>query len=182
MPDRLALLRGINVGGKNPIRMADLRAAFEDLGYEDVATYIQSGNVLFRSPREPRAELVARLERELTAELGLELRAVLLGEPQLRRVVEGAPAGFGAEDCRCDVIFPHPPLTAARAHRIAETREGVDRKWKANGVVYLSRLDARASGSRLVRITQRPEYGLMTIRNWRTTRKLLDLFERRAAG
>src|SRR3712207_7522120 len=58
----LALLRGINVGGKNLIRMADLRAAFEGMGLEDVATYINSGNVLFRAPRseEHTSELQSR--------------------------------------------------------------------------------------------------------------------------
>ncbi len=182
MPDRLALLRGINVGGKNLVKMADLRAAYEDLGYDDVATYIQSGNVLFRSPREPAVELAARMEKELRKELGIELKLVLLTEPQLRKVVESAPRGFGAEECRNDVIFLRKPLTPAKAFAVAETREGVDRKWKGNGVVYFSRLTERASGSRLGRITQRPEYKDLTIRSWGTTQKLLGLLEERASS
>jgi uncharacterized protein (DUF1697 family) len=57
----LAPLRGINPGGKNLVRMADLRAAFEEMGFGEIATYIQSGNVLFRAPRKKRNELAARI-------------------------------------------------------------------------------------------------------------------------
>lgn len=181
MPDRLALLRGINVGGKNLIKMADLRAGFEDLGYEDVATYIQSGNVMFRSPRERVDELTARMEKELTKEFGVNLKVVLLTEPQLRKVVEKAPKGFGSDTHKCDVIFVRKPLTPARAHSLAETRDGIDQKWTANGVVYFSRLAENASGSRLSKIVAQPEYKDMTIRNWNTTTKLLGLMDARAA-
>jgi uncharacterized protein (DUF1697 family) len=62
----LALLRGINVGGKNLVKMPDLRAAFEEVGFTEVATYIQSGDVLFRAPRQRREELAARTESELS--------------------------------------------------------------------------------------------------------------------
>src|SRR5687767_5259360 len=92
----LALLRGINVGGKNLVKMAELRAACEELGLDEVATYIQSGNVVFRAARQPRAELAARLEAHLSARFGIDLRLVLLLESQLRAVVAGAPRGFGA--------------------------------------------------------------------------------------
>ena len=182
MPDRLALLRGINVGGKNLIKMADLRAGFEDLGYEDVATYIASGNVLFRSPRERVDELAARMEKELSKEFGVDLKLVLLTEPQLRKVVENAPKGFGDDEHRCDVIYVRKPLTAARAHSIAETRDGVDAKWKGSGVVYFSRLAEKASGSRLSKIVAQPEYKNMTIRSWSTTQKLLGVMAGRAAS
>src|SRR5688572_7314231 len=86
----LALLRGVNVGGKSLVKMADLRAAFERMGLVEVATYIQSGNVLFRAPRQKGKELAARIESELHRRLGTKLRVVLLTEAQLRGVVEGA--------------------------------------------------------------------------------------------
>ncbi len=180
VPDRLVLLRGINVGGKNLIKMADLRAGFEDLGYDDVTTYIASGNVLFRSPREPQIELAARLEKEVMKEFGVELKLVLVSETQLRKVVDKAPGGFGAEADRCDVVFLRKPLTASRAHAITDARKGIDRKWKDNGVLYYSRVAERASGSRFSSITKFPEYKNMTIRSWRTTQKLLGLMEARA--
>ncbi len=176
----LTLLRGINVGGKKLVKMAELRAACEAIGHADVATYINSGNVLFRAPRRPRAEMAAELEAELSERLGTELKVVVLTEPELRAVVEGAPAGFGAETHRCDVIFLRRPLTVKKAIGLVETREGVDQAWAGKGVLYFSRLAAKASGSRLSRIVTLAEYQDMTIRNWRTTTKLLALMDARA--
>jgi len=177
----LALLRGINVGGKNLVRMAELRTAVEELGHADVATYIQSGNVLFRAPRQPRAELAAKLERELTKRFGVELKVVVVTEAELKAVVEAAPDGFGAETHRCDVIFLRKPLTAKQAFAVLETREDVDEAWSGKGVLYFARLDAKATSSKLGKIVARPEYKQMTIRNWRTTTKLLALMKSRAS-
>ena len=175
----LALLRGINVGGKNMVRMADLRDGFEGMGFADVATHINSGNVLFRAPRAKRSELSARIESELSARFGTELRVVLLTHAQLRSVVAGAPRGFGAETHLSDVIFLRSPLTVARAMAVVDLREGVDRAWKGRGVLYFSRLAEQRTRSRMSKIVGTPEYGNMTIRSWSTTTKLLALLEGR---
>lgn len=168
----LALLRGINVGGKNLVKMADLRAVFETMGFAEVATYIQSGNVLFRAPRQKREELAARIESGISGRFGAELKVVLLTEAHLKGVVDGAPPGFGGDSHKCDVIFLRKPLTVQRAFSLFETREGVDSAWAGRDVVYFSRLAAKASGSRLSRIVALPEYKEMTIRSWSTTKKL----------
>ena len=178
----LALLRGINVGGKGLIKMADLRAAFEEMGFADVATYIQSGNVLFRAPRQKRDQLAARIESELSRRFDLEVKVVLLTEVQLKDVVEGAPRGFGAESHLCDVIFVRKPLTVRKAFGLVEIREGVDSAWAGKGVLYFSRLASKASGSRLSKIVSKSEYKNMTIRSWSTTKKLLALMDSRAAA
>jgi uncharacterized protein (DUF1697 family) len=178
----LALLRGINVGGKNLVKMSDLRAAFEKMGFSEVATYIASGNVVFRAPRQKREELAARMESELTRRFGTELKVVLLTESELKAVVEGAPNGFGAPSHRCDVLFLRKPLTAKKAFSVVETKEGVDSAWMGPGVIYFARLAAKASSSRLPRLVVRPEYQEMTARSWSTTTKLLALLDSRNAG
>ncbi len=175
----LALLRGVNVGGKNLVKMAQIRAAFEEMGLADVATYIASGNVLFRAPRQRREELAARMESELTRRFGIELKVVLLTEAQLRAVVEGAPRGSGAKSHLWDVVFVRKPLTVKKAFSVVEIREGVDRAWAGKGVLYLSRLVAKATSSRINKIASRPEYKNMTLRSWSTTTKLLALMESR---
>ena len=171
----LALLRGINVGGKNLVKMTSLRTAVEEMGFDEVATYIQSGNVLFRAPRQKREELAARIESQLSRRFGTELKVVLLTEAQLKGVIEGAPRGFGAASHRCDVIFLRKPLTVKRALGALETREGVDRAWAGKRVVYYSRLASKKSSSRLSKIVMLPEYQDMTIRSWSTTTKLHGL-------
>src|SRR3712207_6495034 len=111
----LALLRGINVGGKNTVPMADLRATFEGMDLADVSTYINSGNVLFRAPRQSSDALAAGIESELTRRFGWELKVVLVTAAQLRQVIDDAPSGFGWDTHRCDVVFLRKPLTPRRA-------------------------------------------------------------------
>jgi uncharacterized protein (DUF1697 family) len=176
----LALIRGINVGGKNLVKMPDLRAAFEEVGFTEVATYIQSGNVLFGAPRQRREELAPRIESELSRRLGIELKAVLLTPRLLKEVIEGAPEGFGDSSHRCDVIFLRKPLTVKGALAVVETRDGVDEAWTGKGVLYFSRLASKASGSRLSKIVTLPEYQNMTIRSWTTTTRLGALMDQRA--
>ena len=174
---QLALIRGINVGGKNVVRMAELRAAFEQLGLDDVVSYIQTGNVFFRAPRQKRADLAARIESGLSDRLGVALKVVVLTEPRLRSVVDDAPAGFGGEDFKCDVIFLRPPLLVRTALAAIETREEIDQVWTGPEVLYFSRLAARASGSRLSNFVMAPEYQEVTIRSWRTVTKLAAMLE-----
>ncbi|UJA20573.1 DUF1697 domain-containing protein [Thermoleophilia bacterium SCSIO 60948] len=179
---QLALIRGINVGGKNMIRMADLRLAFEELGFGEVRTYIQTGNVFFRAPRERRVALSERLESNLSARFGIELKVVLLSERRLRDVVESAPEGFGAEGFNCDVIFLRPPLGVRETLGSIETREGIDQVWSGPEVLYFSRLASRASGSRLSKFVMTPAYKEVTIRSWRTVTKLEAMLEAREEG
>ena len=174
----VALLRGINVGGKNIVRMADLRAAFEDAGHEAVSTYIQSGNVLFKSDGPPAA-LERDIETMLESAFGLSLVVVVRSHRQLCNVVDRAPDGFGAapDVHHSDVIFLKAPLTSRQALRAVELRDDVDQAWPGTGVLYFSRLSERLSQSRMSRIASTPQYQNMTIRNWRTTTRLLSLLD-----
>lgn len=174
----LALLRGINVGGKRPVSMADLRAAFEAAGYDEVRTYINSGNVLFRTT-EPVASLESSIETMLEQRLGIPLVVVVRTHRQLRNVIDKAPPGFGDQPDRyhSDAIFLKAPLTGKQAMRVVALRDGVDRAWPASGVLYFARLSAERTKSKMSSIVGTPEYQQMTIRSWKTTTKLLDLLD-----
>ncbi|MCV7434238.1 DUF1697 domain-containing protein [Mycolicibacterium bacteremicum] len=174
----VALLRGINVGGKNIIAMKDLRAALEDHGYGNVSTYIQSGNVLFDTDADPTT-LEADVEAVLEKTFGVPLLVVIRSHRQLRSVIAKAPSGFGADPDTyySDAVFLKAPLTAAAVMRIIELRDGVDQAWPGTGVVYFARLGAERSKSKMSRITAKPEYKQMTIRSWTTTVKLLALLD-----
>lgn len=173
----VALLRGINVGGKNIIKMADLRRSFEAMGLDDVETYIQSGNVVFSSKERSPKALAPPIAAMLGETFDYSATLAVLSKAQLHKAVEGAPPGFGDEPkaYRYDVMFLLPPLTAKKALGDIPTKEGVDGKHEGPGVVYFTRLIAKASSSRLSRITGLPIYQQMTIRNWNTTTKLLQL-------
>ncbi len=175
----VALLRGINVGGANPIKMADLRACFEADGFCDVATYIQSGNVVFRAAEPSAAVLTRRLEAMLSAGFGFPASVVVRSRAQMRTIVQKAPPGFGSDldRYRCDVIFLKPPLRARAAITGVLVRPGVDEVRAGQGVLYFSRLTSRATESRLSRIVGSPIYPSITIRNWNTTTRLLQMLE-----
>jgi uncharacterized protein (DUF1697 family) len=177
----VALLRGINVGGKNLIGMPALKACFEAHGLADVTTYIQSGNVIFTSSERGPA-LVTRIESALSKEFGYAARIVLRSRDQLRRVVERAPAGFGARPAlyRYDVIFLKDPLSASEALESVSVRAGVDEAFGGDGVLYFSRLIRKASQSHLSRLVSLPIYKNLTIRNWNTTTRLLEMMEARS--
>ena len=177
----LALLRGINVGGKNAVAMAELREEFEELGFADVATYINSGNVLFRGKREKMETLSARIEKALTKRFKIDLKVVVLTEAQMRKVVADAPKDAGHADYRWDAIFVRKPLTVKKVLGLIDLKEGVDRAWAGKGVVYFSRLDSKASSSRLSKFAGMPEYKDVTVRNWNSTTKLLKLMDERAS-
>jgi uncharacterized protein (DUF1697 family) len=182
MTTYIALLRGINVGGKNLIRMPALKAAFEEDGFEDVATYIQSGNVLFAGPGTRTTELTERIETLLAEAFDYVPIVVVRNRTQMRAIVDRRPKGFGAEPAkyRYDVVFLKEPLTAKVAMKSLQLKPGVDEAHAGTGVLYLSRLDARATQSRLNKIASSPIYPSVTIRNWNTTTKLLSLMDVRS--
>jgi uncharacterized protein (DUF1697 family) len=175
----IALLRGINVGGNNIIRMTDLKACFETLGLQDVHTYIQSGNIIFGTDESDTAKLTDRIESALSKTFSYKSRLVLRSKKHMKVIITKAPKGFGTkpDKYRYDVIFLKGPLTAAKAMKSVTTQEGVDKAYAGTGVLYFSRLISKASQSHLARLVSLPVSQNMTIRNWNTTTKLLALME-----
>lgn len=183
MRQYLALLRGINVGGRNVIRMAELRACFADHGFQDVTTYIQSGNVLFSSRDSNPGELAGELEEMLAGAFDYRATVVLRSRDQMLDTAARAPKGFGLEpeDYRYDVAFLKEPLDPETAMESVLTRDGVDEAHTGVGALYFSRRISRVSQSLFSRLASLPVYQRMTIRNWRTTTKLVQLMEGRGS-
>ncbi|MFL6451742.1 MAG: DUF1697 domain-containing protein [Bryobacteraceae bacterium] len=175
----LALLRGINVGGNNLISMTELRRCFEDIGLQNVATYIQSGNVLFQTSARDRTRLAAKIESALTQRFGYTALIGLVSEDQLASVVQDAPEDFGSDPgkCRYDVIFLRPPVQAREVLPTLRLKEGVDEAFASDHVLYCSRLISKASQSHFPKLISHPAYKSMTIRNWNTTSRLRKLMQ-----
>jgi uncharacterized protein (DUF1697 family) len=173
----LALLRGINVGGKNIIKMHDLKRVFEDVGCQAVTTYIQSGNVLFESKLKNTAALAAAIESALAAKFARDFAVLVLSSRELIRVMKNAPPGFGEDPARYryDVVFVRPPERARLILPTISLKDGVDEAFERNEVIYLKRLTVRASQSHFSKLTQHAAYGSITVRNWRTTTELCRL-------
>ena len=175
----VALLRGINVGGSNLIRMTALQLCFEQQGWQDVVTYIQSGNVLFTAAESQAEKLAGRIEGAIGRAFGVSTRVFLRSGKQMRDIVARAPRGFGAqpERYRYDVIYLRQRLSASAVVNGVPVNPEVDRAVAGRGVLYFSRLISKASRSRLSRLMSLPVYKDLTIRNWNTTTRLLQLLE-----
>jgi uncharacterized protein (DUF1697 family) len=174
----VALLRGINVGGNNLIRMPALKACFEAQGLCQVTTYIQSGNVVFADASHPDA-LTARLETALSRTFAYRARVAVRSLDEMKQIVARAPRGFGKRPAayRYDVVYLKEALSAKEALKSIPAKPGVDRVVAGGGVLYCSRLISKAAQSGMSRVVGTPAYQNMTIRNWNTTTKLLDLME-----
>lgn len=174
----VVLLRGVNVGGKNKVPMAQLRESLEAAGYGAVSTYIASGNVVLESDKQPK-EIQAEIEQLLPRVFDLDselVKALVLTRDQLKAIIDGRPDGFGeqADTYHSDAVFLID-VDIQQAMAVFDPREGVDRVWPGKGVVYSQRLSAERTKSRLGKIIGTPVYASMTIRSWNTTVKLLEL-------
>ena len=180
MTTYVVLIRGINVGGKNKIPMSGLKKCLDDLGFSSVTTYIASGNVILKSDKSIE-EIKAQIEEALPMSFKLDselIKVLVLTGSQLQAVIDSKPRGFGEqpEKHHSDVIFLMG-IDSTQAMSAFDPREGVDTVWPGDGVIYSQRLSSQRSKSRLSKIAGTLIYKSMTIRNWNTTTKLLELLE-----
>lgn len=178
MAGYVALLRGINVGGKNPVGMAALAECFRAAGYASVRTHIQSGNVLFTTDAAGGAKLEGALEGMLERAFAAAIPVIVRSRDELAATIAAAPAGHGSPDLRSDVFFLKHPLTAAEVMaQLPELREGVDSVSPGPAAIYFSRTVAQAGKTRITRLLAMPVFQRMTVRTWRTTTRLLELLD-----
>lgn len=175
------LLRGINVGGKNAVPMASLRKCLEEQGFATVLTYIASGNVILKS-NKPAHDVKAQIEGALPENFNLDdgfVKVLVLTGKQFQAIVDNKPNGFGEqpEKYHSDAIFLID-IDSTQAMAAFNPREGVDHVWAGNGVIYSQRLSSQRTKSRLNKIMGTPFYQSMTIRNWNTTTKLLEILRK----
>jgi uncharacterized protein (DUF1697 family) len=181
VPRYVVLLRGINVGGKNKLSMAALKTALEEIGCDNVATYIQSGNVILDSKRGAAA-LEAEIEKILPKKFKLDsdlIKVLALPRATYRAMVHKRPKGFGDEPGKyhSDAIFLMEGLPLKEAVTAFDPREGVDTMWPGKGIIYHQRLSAQRTKTRLTKVLGSPVYKSMTIRNWATTIKLAEMLD-----
>lgn len=176
----LLLLRGINVGGKNKVPMAELRQLLEQLGYTKVTSYINSGNIILESDQSAktiRHTVEQALPRHFTLDRDI-LHVHVLTAAELHQVISEAPKEFSRtpEAYYRDAIFLID-IAPADALKVFSPREGVDTIWPGSGVIYSQRLGELRTKSRLGKIVGTPEYLSMTIRSWKTVQKLAELIQ-----
>jgi len=171
----IALLRGINVGGQNLIKMEALKQCFVAMGFSEVKTYIQSGNVIFKTQQIDKTALIEIIENQLLKTFSVEIKTALFTANEWMEIIKNAPENFGTEPdkFRYDVWFLLPSITVDEIVPNVRLREGVDSLYAKGNALYTTRLTVEMNKSHLAKNIQMPFYKHVTIRNWNTTTKLL---------
>ncbi|KQO97852.1 DUF1697 domain-containing protein [Leifsonia sp. Leaf264] len=178
MSRSVALLRGINVGGRNAVPMSALVDCFSDAGYTGVHTHLQSGNVLFEAKVATGPKLEDALERMLLQRFEIPILVVVRSHDEFAATMAAAPADHGSEKLRSDVYFLKQPLTADEVWpHLPELRDGVDSIARGPGALYFSRVAAQATKTRVQKLMALPVFQQMTVRSWRTSTRLMELLD-----
>jgi uncharacterized protein (DUF1697 family) len=169
----VALLRAVNLGARNKVPMAELRALLERSGFDAVRTYIQSGNVLLGAATGDRAAVAEEIERAVADAFGVTTTAIMRTPDELARVAAGHP--FGDDTSRTHVSFLAAVPDAEAVADLSRLDHGPDRVAVAGADVYLH-YPGGVQGSRLTGARLERHLGVPgTARNWRTVVALAGL-------
>lgn len=171
----IVLLRGINVGGNKKVEMKRLRALAEGLGYTDVSTYINSGNLLFSSGKA-RDSLEKELGSAMRQEFGFEIGLLVKTEAQVKAITGAIPADWQNDDeARCDVAYLFPEADTKKViDELPVKREYVDVRYAPGAIVWrVMRKDY--DRSYLNKLVGHKLYKFMTVRNVNTARYLAGM-------
>ena len=172
----VALLRGINVGGKNRIPMAELKSLFSSLGLEDVVTYIQSGNAVFRSPTVAAGEVAAGIEQGISAVFGIDVAVLIRTPAELREIARSNP--FLEEEAdlsKLHVAFLDAAPAAGEVARLDPQRSPPDAFSLRGREIYLRFPNGSGRSKLTVDYFERRLGVRATARNWNTLAKLHEL-------
>jgi uncharacterized protein (DUF1697 family) len=171
----VALLRGINVGGRTLVKMADLKDCFEGLGFDGVSTYIASGNVLFESEVDA-AELATTIEGAIAQQFELPVKVVVLDQDAYARIVKAIPRRWiGDPALRANVAFLRPGTDAKEVVRELEPDASIEEVKAVDGAILWATRRDSLNRSVVRKLIGGAAYKELTIRNLNTTLKLHEL-------
>lgn len=179
MTKYLILLRGINVGGNNIIKMADLKSCLEKAGFKNVRTFIQSGNVILESEEKDIDKLITKIEKLLSKEFNYDSKIVIRTQKQIKKIIESAPKWWGKDTSyKHYLTFIKEPMTAKEALKeCGEPIEGIEFTEAGEGVIYTSASTDSLTRTSFVKLPGKAIYKHMTIRNYNTSVKLAKMME-----
>ena len=137
----IALLRGVNISGKNKVPMAELKKSFEALGFIEVRTWLNSGNVIFSGEETDAAALTGRIERMIQRQFSLDISVFVMTQKELADILRHAPDWWGTEDREIydNLIFILPPAAFKDVyHEIGEPKEGLEQIQEYKAAVFWS--------------------------------------------
>lgn len=172
----VALLRGINVGGKNKIQMAKLKSLFENLGFQDVKTYINSGNVIFNSSKKDQIKFCMQIEEAIQKEFGFPVPTIIKSTTQLQSIAKAIPQNWqNNSEVKCDVLFLWDEVDSPKTLKLLNLNPEIEDYLYTPGAI-IWRIDReKVTKSKVTKMVGTDLYKKLTIRNCNTVRKLLSL-------
>jgi|SRR5215211_5910994 len=176
----VALLRGVNVGGNNMISMSSLKKSFESLGFTDVSTYINSGNIIFTAKELDARKLELKIERMLAKDYKLESKVVVRSLPEMAKLVESLPASWSAGDSswRYNVMFLRHSIDSEKILDELPAKTDVEQIVYRPGTLLWSAQVKELRQTIFHKLSSRKVFQDMTVRNLNTTKKLYELMKK----
>nr|UWI49735.1 DUF1697 domain-containing protein [Clostridioides difficile] len=179
MEKYIALLRGINISGKNKVSMPLLKVAFEDMGFLNVSTYINSGNVLFSSENSDKSEISSRCKTMIEKRFMLDVPVAIISLKELSEALDNTPKWWDInsdEEVIHQAIFLIPPVTIEEVYKaVGESKSEYEQVDYYKNVIFWSAPRATLSKTRWYKIASSSVNNKVTIRNAHTTKKLFLL-------
>ena len=175
----VALLRGVNVGGNNMISMRSLKASFEAIGFTNVTTYINSGNIVFTTKEDDPRKLEKKIEQMLLTEYQLDSKVVLRSLAEMAKLVKSLPSsGDGGSTWRYNVIFLRHTIDSKKILAELPAKNDIEEIVYRPGALLWSAQISDWTRTNLAKLASRKIYQDMTVRNLNTTRKLYELMKK----
>jgi uncharacterized protein (DUF1697 family) len=172
----VALLRGINVGGNALVSMKELKTCFERLGLQDVLTYINSGNIIFKDSRREIPQLTQLIESGIRAHCKMDIRVVIKSRKELAAICKTMPSDWVTDKVmRTDVMFLWDEVDTPEMIAAIPANPKVDRLIHMKGALIWNITRKDYGKSKVPKMIGSRFYKNMTARNANTTRRLLEL-------
>jgi uncharacterized protein (DUF1697 family) len=178
----VALLRGVNVGGNNMISMSSLKKSFEAMGFTNVTTYINSGNIIFATKDKDARKLEKKVEQVLSREYQLESKVVVRSFLEMEKLVQNLPRSWGGDSSwRYNVIFLRHTIDSENILAELPANSEIEEVLYRPGTLLWSAQAEQMNQARMSKLSSRKMFQDMTVRNLNTTKKLYELMKK-AAG
>lgn len=175
----VALLRGVNVGGNNMIKMSELKVSFENLGFTAVSTYINSGNIIFKSKEPDPRKLERKIEQMLAKDYDLDSKVVVRNFTEIETLVNNLPPHWNGDSTwRYNVMFLRHTIDSEDIIAELQFKTGVEHVSYVPGTLLWSAQVTSLNQTSMQKLSSRKIFREMTVRNLNTTKKLCELMKK----
>lgn len=174
----VALLRGVNVGGNNMISMSALKESFTTIGFKDVASYINSGNLIFKTKEADARKLEKKIEQMLSKDYQLDSKVVVRSLSEMEKLVKSLPQSWTDSSWRYNVIFLRHTIDSEKILEDLPATSDVEQIAYRPGTLLWSTQATEYNQTQLAKLASRKIYRDMTVRNLNTTKKLYELMKK----